>query len=158
MVTYFPLISPLYYSLVNILIFKKIMWLGWLHYLCFPSWESKWGVTNLVIKGGWGLKGRGLRFREFQLQQLCWEASSGHFRATAPPEARCSLHLNEALWGHSVAINMQAPQRLEEVTKYGPDQALWGHMREGHPQKSHAKFGTPHHADRQLGKWRECRF
>lgn len=84
------------------------MWLGWLHYLCFPSWDSKWSVTNLVIKGGWGLMGRWLQSREFQLQQLLWEASSGYFCATAPPEAHCSSPFNEAFWGHSVLINMQA--------------------------------------------------
>lgn len=28
------------------------MWIGWLCYLCIPPWDSKWGVTNLIIKGG----------------------------------------------------------------------------------------------------------
>lgn len=39
---------------------------------------------------------------------------------------------------------------------HGPGQALWGH-REGHPLKSHAKSGTPHHAAKELGERRERR-
>lgn len=58
-----------------------MMWMGWLYYLCFPSWDSKWGVTNLVIKGGCGSDG--LRAMVGRIPALTTSPGSlsGHFNA-----------------------------------------------------------------------------
>lgn len=55
--------------------------MGWLYYLCFPSWDSKWGVTNLVIKGGCGSDG--LRAMVGRIPALTTSPGSlsGHFNA-----------------------------------------------------------------------------
>lgn len=56
----------------------------WLYYLCSPSWDSKWGVTNLIIKGGCGSDWLRATVGRILALTTSPRSLSGHFNPTVP--------------------------------------------------------------------------